>query len=198
MTKSRVRVNLRPLKRLADGIKSLSLQARGPFRIMLAQWSRRYRSFARQRFDRYSKGGGNWQPLAFSTTQRKGRKKRKSKAVATASSLALDSGVLVPAAGLGRRVTLLRETGTLFRVLAPRIGQPGQLEKPIRYGVRVGYGGPAPHPRAKVSVATLAEWHQTGAGRLPKREIIVDPDKRTIDGMARDTVKAMGKAYDGK
>lgn len=40
---------------------------RGPLRTAIMRWGEFYRSFARERFYQYSRGGGDWPPLAQST-----------------------------------------------------------------------------------------------------------------------------------
>jgi hypothetical protein len=72
-------------------------------------------------------------------------------------------------------------------------GVLGQFQEGIPFGVRVGYGGPARHPKAEMTVADLARFHQTGGGHLPARQIIVPPDDRTIQLMAGDMERAIGK-----
>jgi hypothetical protein len=84
----------------------------------------------------------------------------------------------------------------LFEALSPTLGTPGQLQEDIPFGVRVGYGGPAMHPGGKITIAGLAAIHQGGLGHVPKREIIVPPDDRTISLMAGDMQRAIRKLTD--
>jgi hypothetical protein len=96
------------------------------------------------------------------------------------------------ALGLALVVSILRNTGTLFAALNPVFTRkPGALEESIPFGVRVGYGGPAKHPKGKASIADIAGFHNAGAGHLPRRQIIVPPDQRTIDGMVADMERGM-------
>ena len=90
------------------------------------------------------------------------------------------------------RVTILRDTGTLFNVLSPEfVGAPGQLEEQIPFGVTVGFGGPAIHPKGKATIAAIAAFHQDGGPRLPQRRILVEPDPALIELMAGDMTIAL-------
>jgi len=91
--------------------------------------------------------------------------------------------------GRRERAAVLRDTGTLFGALTP--GAPGNEFRRIPRAIRVGYGGPHRHPKGRATIADIASFHQTGAGHLPKREIIVPPDQRTIRGMIRDGKRAL-------
>lgn len=65
-----VRVDLAPLLRFRDGLQKELAAAGGddnPVRRALRQWAAIYRSFLRERFDAFSRGGGDWPPLAEST-----------------------------------------------------------------------------------------------------------------------------------
>jgi hypothetical protein len=145
-------------------------QPTGPVRDMLVQWATRYRAFIQRRFDRYSKGGGDWPSLATSTIA--GRRKGKGK----------------------RRVTILRDTGTLFAALNPAFdGRPGSLQTINGLSVTVGYGGPQVHTGGRATIAAIAAYHDQGGGNLPQRQIIVPPDSKTLDAMAKDAERALTK-----
>jgi hypothetical protein len=173
---SNVRVDLKPLDRFAAEVKrDLRSTGNGPVRRAIRQWAARYRSFVQQLFDNNSKGGGGWASLAASTKARR-RKARRGRV-----------------RGVARSFSILRDTGLLFAALTPTwTRKPGAIQQDIPFGVRAGYGGPARHPGGKASIADIAGFHQTGAGRLPKREIIVDPDQRTLDAMADDMERGLG------
>lgn len=67
-----VKINLRRLSQFkAQATADLNNQANGPIRKALKQWAVRYRSFAQERFDAYSKGGGDWAPLSPATIARR-------------------------------------------------------------------------------------------------------------------------------
>lgn len=172
-----VRLNLEPLKRFAAAIRAdLRTTGNGPIRRAMRQWAARYRGFAQQRFDRFSKGGGDWPPLAASTKarRRKARKGRKK--------------------GATRSFSLLRDTGLMFAALdTPWSRKPGALQKDIPFGVRAGFGGPAKYPGGKATIADIAGFHDSGAGNLPKRQIIVVPDSRTLAAMAGDMERGLGQ-----
>lgn len=172
-----VRLNLKPLKRFAAAVSAdLRLTGNGPVRRAMRQWAARYRSFAQQRFDVYSKGGGDWAPLKESTKRRR-RKARKGRI-----------------RGATRSFSILRDTGLMFQALNPVWSRkPGALQKDISFGVRVGYGGSAKHPGGKASIADIARFHDTGAGNLPKRLIIDSPDAKTVAAMAGDMERGLGQ-----
>ncbi len=167
-----VKVDLSGLKRFSKSVESdLRKSGNGPIRKAIKQWGFVYRSFVQERFDTFSKGGGDWKPLAVSTVKAKGH------------------GVI------------LKDTNTLFTALEPTFKRkPGQLQKDIPFGVRVGYGGEADkkHPSSKSkSVADIAGFHQDGGPNLPQREIIVSPDTTTIKRMQQLMQIALKKAAAG-
>lgn len=162
-----VKMNLAPLRRFQDDIRRGLANKSGPIGDSLRVWAAIYRAFAQERFRDQSRGGGQWPPLKESTVRRRRKGRRRSGAP---------------------RASILWDTGTLVGALTPRfIGAPGQLEENIPFGIRVGYGRD-PHPGANgaVTIQKLAGWHQTGAGNLPERPIIVEPNDRTIQLMARE------------
>jgi hypothetical protein len=134
----------------------------------LTQWAARYRGFIQLRFSKFSKGGGDWAPLAEST-------------------------ILARTKGRGSgKPAILRDKGFLFAALAPPFTSvPGALEKYDKLSVEVGYGGPGGYPDSSVTVADIASFHQVGGGRLPQRKIIVPPDQTTLDGMAKDAERSL-------
>lgn len=168
-----VKVNLAVLKRVAAEI---------PNRVFRV-WAMMYRSFIQLRYDRFSKGGGNWKPLSKATLaarRRKGTRRRKKFKAGASTSLSM-------------RPAILRDTGVMFNALSPEFRRrPGQLQKQLPSAILVGYGGPHRHPGGKATIADIASFHQTGEGRLPKREIIVDPDRETLDDMAKVVLKEKG------
>lgn len=145
-----------------------------PIRAALRQWGARFRSFVQERFVKFSRGGGDWPPLKPATQARRRGARAGSKGP--------------------RAFSLLRDTGTLFNALSPTFDvTPGKLQEDIPFGIKVGYGGPARHPKGTATIADLARFHQTGAGRLPVRKIIVEPDQPTIDRMRGDMERAIAK-----
>lgn len=177
MIKVTVKVDLEPLRRFNTELsRDLRGSGSGHIRAALKQWAVRYRSFVQERFDTFSKGGGDWPPLSPRTIagRRKGRGSRR-----------FAKGA----------VAILRDTGTLFGALSPTFtGKPGQLQEDIPFGVRVGYGGPHRYPSGgRATIADIAAFHQEGNSRLPKREIIVTPSERVLDQMAADMDRAIGR-----
>lgn len=147
------------------------------------RWRLRYLNFVRVRFLKYSRGGGDWRPLAPATiaARRRGRKR--------------GVPIRVNAARTGGSAAILRDTGTMFRALD--IGDQSNA-KPITHGVRVGFIGrqraATINGKNVLTVAELASYHQNGGGRLPKRPMIVDPDRATLLGLIADARMAMGGA----
>jgi len=122
-----------------------------PLRRAFRVVAQMYRSFLKRRFVRLSKGGGEWPPLK---TPRK--------------------------IGAIEYARVLWDTGVLIGALDPTFANlPGQLEADLRDGIRVGFGGPGRHPKGLATIADIAGFHQVGAGDLPIRRIIVDPDIST-------------------
>jgi len=141
-------------------------------RKVMKQWGEIYRSWSLERFDKFSKGGGGWPPLKQSTI----RRRRKGKGKGT--------------------VAILVDTATLKAGLRPVLNtNKGGLQKDIRGGVRVGYGGSTRHPKGKATIHAIAKYHQSGAPpHLPARSIIVDlPDRSpAMKQMVALTQKALG------
>lgn len=120
-----------------------------------------YRSFAKERYSRLSRGGGEWKSLSQRTKNaRRGGKKK------------------------GATFAILIDTGLLFNVLNPVLA-PGAIQETRGSAVRLGFGGPSAYPDGKATIADIASFHQFGAGKLPKREIIVEPDRVTLELMTR-------------
>lgn len=172
-----VNLNLEPLRRFAAAVRAdLRRTGNGPVRRAIRQWAARYRGFAQNRFDSYSKGGGDWAPLAESTKKRR-RKARKGRK-----------------RGATRSFSILRDNNLLFEALeTPWTRKPGALQQDIQFGVRVGYGGPSKYPGGKATIADIAMFHDTGAGNLPERKIIELPDFPTLELMKGDMERGLGE-----
>lgn len=124
-------------------------------------WSIIYRAYIRQRFLRLSRGGGEWPPLKQSTI--KARRKGK--------------GDGSPA--------ILRDTGALMASLQPSLGTGGliqQTPRPLGFTAFLGGGGTY---KSGPTLTQVATWQHEGAGRLPARPILVQPDATTIDRMGQ-------------
>ena len=190
-TGGRTVINVRGMKRMEQKIRDgLRSPVPSPINDAFKQWSFRYRSAMRERYDRFSKGGGNWPPLKAATIARRrhgkgGRFQRGGKALARAVS----SG--------GGSVSILRDTGTMFMVFSPIFKHlAGQYEKRVPFGIVVGYGGSERHPEGKMTVARLAEIHHKGLGHNPKRTLLIDPPDPLKKQMAGDMERAMQKIVD--
>lgn len=145
------------------------------------RWAVRYRSFVQRRFNTFSRGGGDWPPLAASTIK---KRKPAAKRKGTQSTPKV------------RVASILRDTNTLYTALTPAIAAPaGSINQLLSdgSGIEVGFAGEGTHPGG-ATIAQIALWHQTGAGNLPVREIIVLPDQKTIDGMSADLERAHKEA----
>lgn len=233
MVTARVIVNTAPLTKLKQQLGSVSRTEGHPaWASMRTQWGRRIEAFTRRRFDRYSKGGGDWPPLALRTvnarrragstspfagkkiTRRNGldgvtnNSGRRLVAQAVARDTTRGGGIVRTT----RRAAILVNTGTLKAAIT--IGVQGNLFRSIPGGVRYGIEGGMSRTARKVTTTTpgkngkrrhksvaaslsgratlgqIAKWHQTGAGRLPKREIVVRPDAETVKGMEGDLSRA--------
>ena len=168
--KATVTIHVRGLKRFEREVrKGLSSTAMSPMRDAFKQWAFRFRSAMRERYDRFSRGGGNWKGLKESTKRaRRGR-------------------------GVGG-ISILRDTNTLFTVFTPIFKRiAGQFERNVPFGIVVGYGGSGMHPKGKMTVARLAEIHHEGLGNNPERKLLVDPSDHLKRQMANDIERALQK-----
>ena len=185
-----VRVNLKPLERFASSVQAALAQggSNSPMRKAIRQWGVICRAWTLERFDKFSKGGGDWDKLKPSTIR--GRRKGKGRKVKTTTG------------GKGKArnvaqgtVAILADTGTLKGALEPTIDRSsGALELFIENGIRVGYGGQARHESGDGTIAMIARVHQTGnpGKNLPARPIIVDPPESVVQDMADVTERALG------
>lgn len=141
-----------------------------PFKELFESWGDAYAQFIQKRFDRLSRGGGEWPPLKPATIRAKRR------------------------AGFGGTARLiLVMTRFLRRHLDPWLSRTSFKVTPN--GVNVAFGKSARHPRAHVPVSTLALWHHEGAGRLPVRKIIVNADMATINKMKALGLRAIDRFW---
>lgn len=182
MITATITVDLTRLKKFASAVAKHDTN--NPIGKAIKQWAVIYRGFAYRRFDKFSKGGGDWPKLAESTLEK--RRPGTAKKIKV-SGKAIKTGVAI-----------LRDTGMLMNALVPTFtGNPGALEKDIPFGVVVGFGGTGKHPDGYASIADIASFHQVGGGRLPKREIIVDPDATVRRMMAATMQAALKRMQDG-
>ena len=132
------------------------------------QWAVRLAAFEKRHFQKASTGGGGWAPLATSTQHTRGKKPRARGRAQVAA----------------RQHAILVNTGTLKRAL--NLGGLGNLNKPLRKGVRYGIGGPGIHRGGKMRIGRLAVIHHAGTATIPARPIIVPPDAKTQAALGRD------------
>jgi hypothetical protein len=132
-------------------------------------WDAIYRGFILNRFDKFSKGGGDWQSLSPRTIAARRKGKR-----ATGS------------------VAILRDTNSLFNSLQPNLQVLNQDQgkfSGIRWSTDVGLGGPERYPGKSVSTSDVAKFHQFGTAHIPQRKIIVPPDGQTVATMRKAAMK---------
>ncbi len=153
---------------------------------MFDQWGTRYMADQQRRFSKNSRGGGGWAPLKASTlrSRRTGRKVRTAKTTGKA-----DKRFKKKTAG---SAAILNDTGTMFAAMSR--GAPGNLHQHIPLGIRVGFG-PTGHPEGNATIADIAGFHNTGAGRNPKRVILGHPSPQTVRGMMEDARRAHRRMF---
>lgn len=171
-----VTLNLYKLRGLRPALEAdLRLSGNGPIRAALHEWAAILGRFLTARWERFSFGGGNWRKLRPATLKRKER--------------------------LGQLLLILRATDQTFESFAPELARkPGRVTEDVPFGVRVGFGGGMqyPHSRGGPTMAQIARWHQTGAGHLPVRKIIVPPDQATVNEMREAMQAAVAEVADAK
>ena len=149
-------------------IKNQGSLGNGEFDKVLKKWSARYVDFTKRRYKEQSGGGGEWPKL---------KRKRKR--------------------GKKKSAKILIDTGTLMRAITPKISTSGAwITRKIQQGkstiLRIGYGAQGKHPSG-VGLQEIAHFHQTGAGNLPIRQIIVTPSTEIVEAMGNDYLKAVKK-----
>lgn len=155
----------------------------GPVGVVRKLWTKQYEVFVRRRFNVYSRGGGDWPPLQPKTIRAR-RRGPTSKRGASKRRLLTSGG------GRSSGVSILKDTGILFNALS--IGAVGNAARGIPSGIAFGFAS-ASH-KGGASIATIARAHDSGAGHLPRRRILVKPDKPTADRMAKTFVTTLAKA----
>lgn len=207
-----IRVNTRQakayFKQTGQALNAQNTSIRDALKVSLL----RYEAFTRRRFNAFSRGGGDWAPLAKSTIEARrgggkakggvdfggGRSLRGGKASRGArSSIARDTrkgGALVSAGGT---VSILRDRGFLFNALT--IGSTGNKVTDLRNGIAYGFSN-APHAvDAKLSIARLATIHHYGSRvkGIPARPILVHPDKPTENAIRLQLTRGVKAALKG-
>jgi hypothetical protein len=186
---------------------------------MFKRWGEFYRSFAKERYVIFSRGGGDWAKLKPSTIARRRNVKKPKARVRSAikQEKAALGRIAAIKAKLAKRssdkhkaalskayashekkvkartkaqaklaegiasIAILIDTATMIAGTNPVLDtSKGGLEKDIPGGIRVGYGGPAPHPgggKGAKTIADIASYHHEGNAHLPQRRVIVDVPK---------------------
>lgn len=131
-------------------VDSFKAGGQGPMRRALERASAHYMRAMFVRFNLYSMGGGDWEPLAESTIKRK------------------------------KHDAILSDTDTLRNALNPmRLRNSGLLTVGHK-GFKIGLPSGLNHPKSGLDVASLADVHHYGKAnsrnkRLPARRILVQP-----------------------
>lgn len=133
-------------------------------------WSTVYRSFTRSRFHKLSRGGGDWPALSSATLA--GRRKG------------------------GGGAAILRDTGAMFAALNPQLGSGGMMRTtPIQpLGFKADLSSATTY-KDGATLSDVASYHHYGEGRLPKREILVEPDREAIESMANHGKRILTKGF---
>lgn len=163
-----VSINLKGLTKFRGelGAGSSDTQAR-----VLKVWEFRYKGFIFNRFNSFSRGGGDWPALAESTIA-----KRRSGGGDGSPAILVDIGLL---------------RGALTPVVTP---PPGWESKKGPWQVEVGYGGAAAHGEGgHATIADIASFHNRGTDHLPKRTIIVKPPDDVLKAMGVDAARILNK-----
>lgn len=184
-------VDIRPLAKLSASVRrQCGAKGGGPLRRSLKQCAAVYRAFLQTRYVKESRGGGDWPDLAPSTiAKRRKARLKKIAGLSGAAKAAHDKKRKRQDAG-DPNVAILRDTGVLFAALDSGRA-PGAVEEDIPGGIRVGYGGGGRHPGGQATIADIAGFHQAGGRRLPRRMIIVPPDRSTLSHFGRIIARAM-------
>ena len=166
--KVKVAIDFRSLQKY---VNILTQAGQSGYDEIMIKWIVRYKKYALAQFNKNSAGGGAWPPLKPPIRKRvhKGSKR------------------------------ILRDSDTLRATLDPiptldRFPAPG-MQTIRRYKtVTIGFGGGPKHPFSKLSIARLAVVHHLGLGRVPVREILVEPTEEIKQRMVKD-VKDVANKY---
>lgn len=164
---------------------------------ILHVWTQRVRTFLERRFDKNSRGGGDWRPLSPETIRRKMKKAKANQKRNRRKNRAADFSALDSSFG---GVSILMDTGVLRAALNPQKENPGYVQRQMINGeeatVSLGFGGDAKHPESKsgITIVELARIHHFGTRRgIPARPIIVLPDDATWEDMRTRANRIIGK-----
>ncbi len=197
---STVHLDLGPLKRferqIGNGLHGTGSSVRET-RDMFTAWGAIFRGAMQERYLALSAGGTvggtKWAKLSPATIDRRRIKAGGRLRTKSGKRRRFRRGA---SSAVGRRPRILRDLGILFASYTPDLSRkPGQYEKRIIDGLRVGIGGSGQHRGAKMTVGRLAVIHHEGKGRNPARPLIARPSRRTWAKMidvAMKTFQRMG------
>lgn len=157
--------------------KLLELEDRQHIDPIFEAWGTIYRAAMQERFSKFARGGGDWEPLAPSTIKRRRRPKRGRKKKQ-------------------RTASILMNTGTLWGTLSPQFNVDGQYQVIDKNSVSIGIEG-GEHPSG-MTIGKLAAIHHYGTEHIPARSILVEPDEATQDQMARAMEIGLQKGFDDR
>lgn len=188
-----VRINIDPLRRFSAGLNNQIAGAPGPVSEMFERIGIRLLAFFGKRYDRLSRGGGEWAPLAPSTIagRRKGPRVQGARRSRAAVEALRRRGVRT--AG---RAAILKDRGQLRQAM--NVGAAGNTLRRVRGGIVVGIGGEQIHDvESGLSFRRLAQIHHNGEGNVPKRTLVTNrldlPTRRGIQQDVRRAMTALGR-----
>jgi len=162
-------LNLRNLDRFKRELRGgRSREVRGA----LDEWGRLYADFTKRRFVKFSRGGGNWRQLAQSTIEAKRRR------------------------GAANPTRILVDTGLLLGELEPRVGGFSGVRSTKRgMQLRLDMSAMSSSYARGNTTGDVAGYHNTGGGRLPRRQIFIQPTKELRRKMAQAMQRAIRAWY---
>lgn len=154
------------IRNLLSGIGSPRLTARA-----VSECKKVYRDFIATRYDKMSKPGSRWKKLAKSTLEARKRRGNPSR-------------------------DKLKDTGELRNNIKSLI-QITDRKTPDGCRLGIGFGGSCKthskwvcvdgqyrKTKGDVTMLEIAQWHDSGTERMPRRQILVRPDPATTAAMA--------------
>ena len=138
-----------------------------PVYRLLREWIRIYRRWLYDRFVKFSRGGGNWPDLKPGTKAAKTRQ-------------GFGTEILIRTRVLEEQFSPVSRT----QIISARQGAV------IRFGAGKTYPDGTP-------VEDVIRWHNDGAGNLPVRELLPDPDASVVRDMVKIAEQEMQDEIDG-
>jgi hypothetical protein len=83
-----------------------------------------------------------------------------------------------------QRIGILHVLGLILDALRP--GHPANIFQLVRTGIAVGIGGGPKHPGSDHTIGEIANFHDKGAGNLPRRKLYYRPDAPLTKQMQDD------------